>query len=137
MDWAKRPALDVVASGLAIIFVQRSKTRKSGNNKASVAKAKAWASKRCKLMAFHQEAKEKVVLPLMQHQQDDARRVGEANGKPVEGKFLLFLASATACALPDASWEPELRRYLRTLLPGQDIWEAGAEHLTAMLEWQL
>jgi len=43
----------------------------------------------------------------------------------------------TACALPDASWEPEFRRYLETLAPGQNIWQAGREHLIAMLEWQL
>ena len=138
MDWSKRHALEVVMSGLAVIFLERSKKRKSGN-KTSVAKAKSWAEKRCKLMAFNNEAKEKVILPLMKHQQDDTRRFMAAKGKPFESKFLLFLASATACALPDASWEPEFRRYLQTLLPGQTqkLWDVGRQHLTVMLQWQL
>eukprot|EP00966_Prymnesium_polylepis_P189549 4392241-Prymnesium_polylepis.1 len=95
MDWTKRPALEVVASGLAVIFLERSKKRKSGN-KTSFAKAKSWAERRCKLMAFNNEAKEKVILPLMKHQQDDARRIMAAKGKPIGGKFHCFLASAIA-----------------------------------------
>lgn len=135
MDWAKLSALEVLASGLSIIFLERSKTQRS--QKASFTKAKEWALKRCKLLASNREAKEKVVLPMMEHQQTDARRFQDAKGKPIVAKFPLFLASAMACALPDASWEPELRRYLEVLVPGQNIWQVGREHLTVMLEWQL
>jgi hypothetical protein len=135
MDWAKRPALEVVASGLSIIFQERSKTQRS--QKASFTKAKEWAHKRCKLLASNRDAMEKVVLPMMKQQQTDALRIQDAKGKPVVAKFPLFLASATACALPDASWEPEFRRYLKVLVPGQNTWEVGREHLTVMLEWQL
>lgn len=131
MDWAERPAYEVLASCLACVF-------KSRHANKSIAKASDWAMKRLNLMAKDVDGRETLHQLVLQQQRD--RPTAATKGIPFAAKFPLYLASALAHAIPSEEWAVHFWRFVPTLAPGQAVWAkdgAYGAHLTAMLQTPL
>ena len=134
VNYIEQPVLDVVASALGVIYLEKSKKRKSGNLD-SLSKASSWALRRCALMQGNDKAQRTVIKPLLNAQQVDKMKLKAATGQRIMLTFPMNLAFAIACALPGADWEEECYKYVRTM--GEGVLEAYPERLKDMLEMQI
>lgn len=134
-DWSKRPLLEVLASCLAVVYIERTKAKRK--QQCSVVSAQTWAAKRVKLVASDEDMRKNVLRPLMVIQEEDAAKLRAAGGRPVSARFPAVFARLIALALPSEEWAPELRRFVETMAPGGMIWERCEQHLTDALRTEI
>ena len=147
LDLTTHSSMEVLQSCVAVIYLERLKmqhmTNQKKKNKGQFVPTKAEersaamfsAERIIKLQAIPEVNTTTGVITVMVNEHKQFLKDWRAsNGKPTHSKFHLYLATAIAVALPDESWQPEYRRVLKTLAPGNDIWKMGTPYLIRCLK---